>query len=250
MQCHNYFVLLLLFLSLKATASEDGKKRDKTEARQMEYISLINTLLQQTNVLSSVDGALLAVTTVLASVVTRMKPLLIASALSYLLYVATAIVLPGPLKQMGLPTMQVPDSNMRARSVDGDSSHGRVFDSVMADTLVRSIQITPVKTIMTNVSVNVITDAMARVRILSRMMVQQLSLLQRNMSWFARSLSNECVGRFLCRVGQFTETNFPMASSLLRSLADSFPGLDDYAVAVIRGTSSSNCSLIYPDCIL
>lgn len=32
--------------------------------------------------------------------------------------------------------------------------------------------------------------------------------------------------------------------------SDSYPGLDDYAVAVIRGTSSSNCSLIYPDCTI
>ncbi|GIY76505.1 uncharacterized protein CDAR_48071 [Caerostris darwini] len=234
---------------LKVSAAEDVKKRDKTEARQMEYISLINNLLQQTNVLSSVDGAMLAVTTVLATLVTKMKPLLIASALSYLIYVATAILLPGPLKQMGLPTMAMPEAGMRARSLDGESS-GKIFDSLMADTLVRSIQITPVKTIVTNVSVNVITDAMARVRILSRMMVQQLSLLQRNMVWFSRSLSNECVTRFLCRVGQFTETNFPMASSLLRNLADSFPGMDDFAVAVVRGTSSSNCSLIYPDCIM
>ncbi|GFS99709.1 uncharacterized protein NPIL_672761 [Nephila pilipes] len=249
MKCHSYCVLLLFVLSVKA-ATNDNKKRDKTEARQMEYISLINTLLQQTNVLSSVDGAMLALTTVLASLVTKMKPLLIASALSYLLYVATAIMLPGPLNRIGLPTLTLPETNMRARSVDGGSSSNKIFDSVMADTLVRSIQITPVKTIMTNVSVNVIGDAMARVRILSRMLVQQMSLLQRNMVWFSRSLSNECVSRFLCRVGQFTETNFPMASSMLRSLSDAYPGMDDYAVAVIRGTSSSNCSLLYPDCLV
>ncbi|GFQ93175.1 uncharacterized protein TNCT_681321 [Trichonephila clavata] len=250
MKCHICCILFLFVLSVKAAAEKDVKKREKTEARQMEYISLINTLLQQTNVLSSVDGAMLAATTLLSSLVTKTKPLLIASALSYILYVATAILLPGPLNRLGLPTLTLPEAEMRGRSVDGGSSSSKIFDSVMADTLVRSIQISPVKNIMTNVSVNVITDTMARVRILSRMLVQQLSLVQRNMVWFSRSLSNECVSKFLCRVGQFTETNFPMASSMLRSLADSYPGMDDYAVAVIRGTSSSNCSLLYPDCLV
>lgn len=187
----------------------------------MEYISLINTLLQQTNVLSSVDGALIGLTTVLASLVTRTKPFMIASALSYLIYVATAILLPGPLSQMGLPTLEVPDeASLRGRSLGSEpSTSSKIFENAMAETLIRSIQISPVKSIMTNVSVNVITDAMARVRVLSRTMVQQLSLLQGNMVWFARSLSNECVSKFLCRVGQFTEVNFPMASGLLRSLA-------------------------------
>ncbi|GFY16395.1 uncharacterized protein TNCV_2350381 [Trichonephila clavipes] len=197
MKCHICCILLLFVLSVKAAAEKDIKKRQKTEARQMEYISLINTLLQQTNVLSSVDGAMLAATTLLASLVTKMKPLLIASALSYILFVATAILLPGPLNRLGLPTMTLPEAETRGRSVDGGSSSSKLFDSVMADTLVRSIQITPVKNIMTNVSVNVITDAMARVRILSRMLVQQLSLVQRNMVWFSRSLSNECAAEIV-----------------------------------------------------
>ncbi|KAG8190876.1 hypothetical protein JTE90_010301 [Oedothorax gibbosus] len=251
-----HFICVVLLVSVSLTLCSDKsvvKKHEKAEARQMEYISLINALLQQTNVLSSVDGALIGLTTILASMATKMKPFMIASALSYIIYVATAILIPGPLSQMGLPTLEVPDeASLRGRSLNSESSSfsSKIFENAMAETLMKSIQISPVKSIMTNVSVNVITDSMARVRVLSRTMVQQLSLLQGNMVWFARSLSNECVSKFLCRVGQFTEVNFPMASSVLRSLADSYPGLDDYAVAVIRGTSSSNCSLIYPDCTI
>ncbi|XP_015915242.1 uncharacterized protein [Parasteatoda tepidariorum] len=248
MKCLYIFVVLTLFLTF--IHAEEPKKEKTAQARQMEYISLINTLLQQTNVLTTVDGALLAITTMLASLVTRFKPFLIATALSYLIYVATAILIPAPLAKMGLPTMDVQNKKMMGRSVDGGESSSKLFDGLMAETLLRSIKISPVKTIVTNVSVNVITDTMGRIRMFSRMLVQQLSLFQRNMVWFSRSLSNECVSRFLCRVGQFTETNFPTASSLLRTLADNYPGMDDYAIAVVRGTSSSNCSLIYPDCTM
>ncbi|XP_035212738.1 uncharacterized protein LOC118186716 [Stegodyphus dumicola] len=243
----NFYYFLVLILILKATtALNELEKRDKADARQMEYISLINSLLQQTNLLSSFDGVLLALTTILASSITKIKPLLIATALSYIIYVATAILIPGPLSQLGLPTMENADPKLMARSAD--SSETKVFDNIMAETLMRSIQISPVMSIMTNVSVNVITETMARVRIMSRMFVQQMSVLQRSMLRVSRMLSNECVARFLCRVGQFTEVNFPIASTMLRSLANSSPGMDEYVVAVVRGTSSSNCSLIYPDC--
>ncbi|XP_054714681.1 uncharacterized protein LOC129224278 [Uloborus diversus] len=208
------------FLVNVARGAEEIQKREKEDLRQLEYISLIKTLLKQTNLLSSFDGFLLATSTILASMVVRFKPLLIASAMSYLLYAGTALLLPGPMARYGLPTMsETAEPKLAARSDEAGSSSNKIFDNVMAETLMRSIQFSPVMTVLTNVSVNVIADTMSRLRFMSRMLVTQIGILQGNMSLLSRMLSNECMSRFLCRVGQFTDVNFPMVSSSLRSLA-------------------------------
>lgn len=171
--------------------------------RQMEYISLISTLLQQTSVLSSVDGLLMATSAVATAALARARPVLVAGFLSYLIYAGTALLAPGTAARMGI----MPVRGMRA------STGGIVAEAVM-----RSIQFSPVMSVVTNVTVSVVSDAASRLRLLSRSFSQQLRWVQGRVSTLSTALQSTCVERFLCRVGRFTQDSFPTAAAALRAI--------------------------------
>lgn len=170
--------------------------------RQLDYISLISTLLQQSNVLSSVDGLLLAATTIMSTALSRARPVLVAGFMSYLLFAGTALLAPGAVARMGM----MPHRGARAAG-------GMVAEAVM-----RSIQFSPVMNVITNVTVNVVGDAAARMRIFARSITHQLRWIQSRVSVFSSALQSTCVERFLCRVGRFTQDTFPTVAAALRSI--------------------------------
>lgn len=204
---------IVLFLLLQGVLSEELKSNRENELtakttrtpRQMEYISLIGTLLQQTSVLSSVDGVLLAATTVVAAALARARPLLVAGFLSYLLYAGTALLVPGAAARMGI----VPHRDARSATSTG---------GVVAEALMRSFQMNPIMSIITNVTVTVVTDAAARIRMFSRALGNQLRWVQSRMSVWSNALQNTCVERFLCQVGRFTQETFPAVAIALRTI--------------------------------
>lgn len=175
----------------------------------------------------------MAVSAIAATSLSRARPFLVASFLSYLLYAGTALLAPGTAARMGI----LPQRGARA------STGGIVAEAVM-----RSIQFSPVMSVITNVTVTVVSDAAARVRLLARSLGHQLRWVQSRVATWSTALQSTCVERFLCRVGRFTQDAFPTAAAALRSIGNATPGLDSFAVAIIRGTSSQNCSIAYPDC--
>lgn len=233
---------ICFLLTVYAVKSEEvpfvkGNTTEITQTRvprQTEYLSLISTLLQQTSVLSSVDGVLLAFSTIAASALSRSKPLLVAGFMSYLIYAGTALLAPETVARMGI----VPHRG--ARSVTG---------GLVAEALMRSIQFSPVMSVITNVTVNVVTDTASRIRRFAGRLANELRFVQGRVATWSLALQSTCMERFLCRVGRFTQDTFPTVASALRTIGNT-SGLDSFAVAMIRGTSTGNCSLIYPDCTL
>lgn len=200
-----WFVLFLTKVMSEETSINNTSVDVKPNRmpRQMEYLSLISTLLQQTSLLTSVDGVFLAASTIAAAALSRARPLLVAGFLSYLLYAGTALLAPGTAARIGIFPQR------GARSVAG---------GVVAETLLRTIQFTPVMTVVTNVTVSVVTEAASRVRMLARSLSHQLRWVQGRVSTWSVALQTTCMERFLCRVGRFTQDTFPIAAVALRSI--------------------------------